>query len=632
MCGLIGVVGAAPPPALQRALDSLRHRGPDGSGLHVHGSVTLGHRRLAVIDLTGGAQPMRDPATGVAIVFNGEIYNHLDLRTDLVRGGRIFKTTSDTETLLALYLEHGEACPPMLRGMYAFVVHDPRSGTLFGARDPFGKKPLYWSAPRGTIRFAIASEPRALLALHEEGPWRPSMEGIQSYLRHDYVTGTNSAFDGIRQFLPGHAFSFDASPAAAAAPRQWEFWSPKIRSGRAVVREDAAVDEFRRLMLQAVDRRLLADVPVGILLSGGIDSSLIAALVARLRGRGSIPSFSIGFDDRRFDESAYAAEVARHVGTTHFVRTFGPDDCIEAITTVIRHMDEPFADPSILPTAMLSRFAREHVTVALGGDGGDELFAGYDTFKAQPAAAALRSLLPGAFDRAADRLAGLGGADSAVTHMPIEFKVRRFLRGYRFRGEEMLAAWHSPFDEAGLRRLLPGVATAGTRAATRVLPQHDEGVAMLRWYQTVYLPYDILVKGDRASMLASLEVRCPFLDVELAEFVNDLPFEMKYRRGVRKYLLRQAMQAWAREGMTLPAAVHNRPKKGFGVPIASWLRGPLAERARVTLLERWPVSLEFVSANERKALLADHMSNRRNLWKEIWSLLVLAWWADKWVT
>jgi asparagine synthase (glutamine-hydrolysing) len=636
MCGIVGAVGDVSPDDFDRAVDTLTHRGPDGRGVDIDGAVALGHRRLSIIDLAGGAQPMRLESRGLRIVFNGEIYNHLDLRAQLAARGHTFVTHSDTETLLAAYAEWGEACVEHLRGMYAFVLHDTANLRLFGARDPFGKKPLYWTQPQdGALRFAFASEPKALLALL---PVRPGVSetGVCSYLAHDYVAGTGSAFHDIHRIAPGHSFVLSLDQAASVPPRIRCFWQPSFPR-RTTVPEPAAeavsVSTVQRLLMQSVERRLIADVPIGILLSGGIDSSIIAALVVKLRGRDQVPSFSIGFDDPRFDESQYAQDVADHIGTVHRSKTFGAQECIDAVRQVVKRLDEPFADPSVLPTAMLCAFAREHVTVALGGDGGDELFAGYDTFAAFPVAARVRKLLPAPVDSVLDALAGVLGTDSRSSHMPLEFKIRRFLRGYRQRGGAMLEAWHGPFDRRGREALGIALPVQSAWQSRPAASEHDEPESsdVLRWYQTVYLPDDILVKADRASMLHSIELRSPFLDVDLAEYVNALPFALKVRSGTRKYLLRRAIQAWHAQGLTLPAHVLSRKKKGFGIPIATWLRGPLAGMLQETLIERWPTSLSFIQEQARVTLVREHLSDQRNRGKELWALLVLAWWAEEWI-
>jgi asparagine synthase (glutamine-hydrolysing) len=637
VCGILGTIGAVDPAVFDRALDTLTHRGPDGRGVHRHGAVTLGHRRLSVIDPRGGAQPMLDAERDLSIVFNGEIYNHLELRAELATHGFRFQTTSDTETLLAMYAHYGRACVPRLRGMFAFVLHDARTGMVFGARDPFGKKPLYWRSVGGaTPILAFASEPRALLALRPGEHARASIPGIVSFLQHDYVTGVHSAYEGIQRVAPGHTFVIDLRTFAPGAPvESTRYWSAAatLRTRAPAVSEGEAVAKLQALIDRAVERRLLSDVPLGVLLSGGVDSSIVAALAARHTLHGKLKSFSIGFRDPRFDESRYAEEVAASVGTTHRCKFFGPEDLLASVDIVLRRLDEPFADPSVLPTAMLCEFAREDVTVALGGDGGDELFAGYDTFAALRPAALSRRMVPAFMDAMMDSGVGMLGTDSATTHMPLEFKVRRFLKGHRLRGGAMVRAWQGPFDSVGLDRLLPDIAWRDTvDADLDPLPSSaPESSAMLHWYQTVYLPDDILVKGDRASMLHSLELRSPFLDVDVANYVNALPFAMKLRGRTRKHLLREAIRGWQRDGMSLPDHVLSRPKKGFGVPIATWLRGPLREQLTTTLLDAWPGSLGVVSRPERARLIDEHLSGARNVWKELWSLMALARWADTWI-
>lgn len=638
MCGLIGVLGDVSPERVQAALDTLAHRGPDGQGVARFHGLTLAHRRLAVLDLVRGAQPLMTSDGALAIVFNGEIYNHRELRSALAESGYAFRTTSDTETLLALYARHGPDCVSMLRGMFAFLVYDSQKRTLFGARDPFGKKPLFWMAnPAPGMHFAIASEPRALLALDPERKCLVSHAGITGFLAHDYATGNDTVYEGIHRVGAATMFELPVDDTIRSELKEVRYWHPRVGRGATAAPASAlhAVSELQSRLQLAVERRMLADVPLGILLSGGIDSSIIAALVTRLQGRDVVRSFSIGFEDHRFDEGRHAAEVARHVGTLHENRVFGARECIESIRDVMRFMDEPLADPSILPTVLLCAVAREHVTVALGGDGGDELFAGYDTFEAIRPAQQLRRWFPAAADRLADLFVGLAGTNSRRSHMPLEFKVRRFLRGFRFSGAEMVRRWHAPFDNEGVQRLMPDIPIEQiNRDAADAGAEHagtSEQDAVLAWYQQVYLVDDILVKTDRASMKSSLEVRSPFLDLDLVDFVNGLPFDLKMRGGERKHLLREAIREWQQQGLTLPSSVLERPKKGFGIPIADWLRGPLVDDVHHTLGDAWPDVLSFIVRPERDRLVAQHMNGRRNCAKELWALLVLAWWANYWL-
>ncbi len=628
MCGILAAVGATA-AELDEAARLMAHRGPDAHGAIQEGDVALAHRRLSIIDLAGGAQPMVLDAHRVSVTFNGEIYNHLEIRAALAERGHRFLTTSDTETLLCAYVEYGTECLSHFRGMYAFVLHDRRKNLLFGARDPFGKKPLYYTEQPGKrIAFAAASEPRSLLALLPASQRKLSHEAISSFLLHDYVTGEQSAFESIRRLPAGFAFTRAVNDQSTW--RMWQHWRPRVSAvnGSAVKLGDAIVGVRTRLET-AVRRRLIADVPVGILLSGGIDSSVVAALTTKLAGRGQVASFSMGFDDPRFDESPFAKEVAEAVGTRHHVRVFRPEDCLAQLERIVAHADEPFADPSILPTAMLCEFARESVTVALGGDGGDELFAGYDPFVAVRPAAIARRLIPSALDPLLGKLAATLPADSSSTRFSLEFKARRFLRGFRLGGARMITAWQGPFDLPGLHALAPELAVQfGTVVIDDDEPMEDSA-ALLQWYQRRYLTDDILYKGDRASMMHSLEVRSPFLDIDLADYVNALPLSLKLSGGERKVLLRRAIASWAE--LKLPASLLHREKRGFGIPVATWLRGPLKDMLRERVLDAWPGSLDFVKRAERERLVSVHLAGRQNLYKELWALLVLSVWADRWL-
>lgn len=628
MCGILAAVGATA-EELAAAARTMTHRGPDAHGACEDGGIALAHRRLAIIDLSGGAQPMVLTDHPVSITFNGEIYNHLELREVLAARGHRFRTSSDTETLLAAYVEYGTACLGKLRGMYAFLIHDRRTGTLFGARDPFGKKPLYYmERPGQRVSFAVASEPRALLELLPPGERGLSHEGIASYLLHDYVVGEQSAFAAIKRLPPGAAFTRNLHDQASW--RQWLHWRPVVSTTHARPTDARdAIAGVRTHLARAVERRLIADVPVGVLLSGGVDSSVIAALMAQVVGRDTVASFSMGFDDPRFDESPFAREVAERVGTRHNVMVFRPENCLAQLDRIVGHVDEPFADPSLLPTAMLCEFARQSVTVALGGDGGDELFAGYDPFLAVRPARIARALVPAPFDPLLKHAATWLPAESRATRFSAQFKASRFLRGFRAGGVGMITAWMGPFDLPGLKALSPDLARQYGRVVVDDDEPDDDAASVLQWYQRRYLTEDILVKGDRASMMHSLEVRSPFLDLDLAEYVNALPLRLKLHGNERKVLLREVVQSW--DALNLPPSLLTRPKRGFGIPVATWFR----EELRSMLLERvvhaWPRTLDFISRTERERLVNVHLSGAQNLYKELWALVVLSMWAERWV-
>jgi asparagine synthase (glutamine-hydrolysing) len=631
MCGICGFVGDGRPGALQAMTDALAHRGPDADGSFRGDGVELGHRRLSIVDLEGGRQPMADEAGELVIVFNGEIYNHPDLHARFSADGPP-RTTSDTESILRAYRRYGTACVDHLDGMFAFVLYDRPRRLLFGARDRFGEKPLYYTTrPCGRMRFAFASEIKSLLACPEiAAAVAVSEPALVSYLLNDYVTGTQSIWHGIEQLGPATAFTYGLPGSGRDGFQAWTFWR------RAVAGDDGsppatpppypeACANLVDLLTRSVERRFMADVPVGVLLSGGIDSSSIVACAQRA---GCLPlkTFSIGFAEESFDETPFSAEVARHFGTDHYHRLFTTADFLARADLVAGMMDEPFADPSVLPTSLLCELAAEHVKTVLGGDGADELLAGYDPFKALSAAAWYERLVPPRVHRGVvAALAGL--VPDSDANMSLSFKVSRFLRGMHVPAGQRVRTWMGAFSPVQLASLMPDVRLpAQPVAADRAAPRSSDAVALaLDFYQSSYLTNDILVKVDRASMLHSLEVRSPFLDTALAEYVNRLPSHYKHHRGVSKRVLKDAL---LRSGL-LPSSIVTRRKKGFGIPVARWMRGDLHGHFRDVLLDDMPAPLGMLSRPAITDLWTRHTRRHVNAYKELWALYMLIQWARR---
>lgn len=591
MCGIVGFVGEGERSDLERMTAALAHRGPDGEGIHVDpgSGVHLGHRRLAVVDLAGGAQPMWSGDGELGVVFNGEIYNHAELRAELEgRGHRFRSHHSDTETLLYGYREWGEGLPGRLNGMFAFVIHDRPRRRLFAARDRMGEKPFYYSHRPGL--FAFASELEALVRHPAIAP-RLDQRALQKYFAYGFIPAPHALYEGCRKLPQGCALTLDLADDRLTLSRYWAFrLEPDPAWGERPVAELA--EELGGLLSQAVRRRLMSDVPLGIFLSGGIDSSTVLALAARHATPASVQSFAIGFDEPSYDESPFARRVAGHLGCRHREERLTLERAREAMPAILGRMDEPLGDPSLLPTALLSAFTRRHVTVALGGDGGDELFAGYDPFAALAPGRLYQRWVP-------PRLHG--GLRRLVEHLPrsgrnmsLDFKLRRALSGLSHPPELWNPVWMAPLapeERAELfARPLPLEELydealelwAGSRTAHPV----DRS---LEYFTNLYLPDDILTKVDRASMMVGLEVRAPFLDNEVVEFARKLPHRFKLRRGVRKFLLKEAVAA------LLPRGIIHRPKKGFGIPVAQWLRelppppppGPHLPLAGAAVERRW---------------------------------------------
>ena len=610
MCGICGEVSFGAPPdveGVRRASRAIAHRGPDAEGFHTDGPASFGHRRLSIIDLATGDQPMvRD---GVTLVFNGEAYDFQALREELKKLGHTFSTRSDTEVVLVSYLQWGERFAEHVHGMFALSLWDSRARKLVLARDRLGKKPLYyWNSGS---RLVFGSELKALLA--HGVPRELSQEAFVQYLACEYVPAPLSIYQGIFKLPAAHVAVFDLN--GLRLRRYWELPMPGAR------REDPA--ELLALLDQAVAKRLVADVPVGVFLSGGVDSTAIAALATRHSSR--VRTFSIGFTEESFDESRWALLASKQLGTEHTLEKFESQACIDLLPAAAAQLDEPLADPSFLPTLLLSRFTRKSVTVALAGDGGDELFAGYDPFLAHRPAALfahvsrpLRSLLQSA----------VGLLPSSSRNMSLDFRLKQFLRGVDARPSLRHQSWLASFlpgelqgllakdlrvqatSEVAFRAVLEDAARSGARPGSV-----DEA---LRFYVTRYLADDILVKADRASMAASLEVRAPFLDTAVVEYALSLPWQSLLSLTRTKVLLKRALRG------VVPEAILQRPKKGFGIPVAAWIRGPLRPAMEEAMSDLAKSGLFEPKALH--ALLQTHLSGRADLRKPLWTLLMFQLW------
>ncbi len=629
MCGIAGIVhpdaGSAEAPQLPDAeiramTGAIAHRGPDAEGFFAAPGVALGNRRLKVIDLPGGVQPMSDASGAVWVTYNGEIYNFREVRAELEARGRAFSTAGDTEVLVQGYLEWGEQFVGRLNGMFAFAIWDRREGRLFAARDPMGQKPLYYTRlADGTLLFA--SELKALVA-HSHFRPRVDPEGLAAYLTFEYLPAQLSICDGVRKVPPGHTLTF--ADGRLQVRQYWDLpFGEEDDSGDAVGR-------FRALFDRAVARHLIADVPLGVFLSGGIDSSAVAAAATRARPRESVKTFAIGFDEPSYDESKTARLVAEHLGTEHYERIFSVETLREVLPKVTANLDEPFGDASLLPTYLLSAFAREHVTVALGGDGGDELLLGYPTFGAEAFARAYRHLPPWlrrVLRRQADRL------PVDPRNFSFDFVVQSFLRGVEYGDAARHPVWlGSVVPGNGTDPLHPDLRREYPldRVLTPALdayaagPERSWRQRLSYQYCKTYLAEDILHKVDRASMAVSLETRSPFLDRELVEFIARLPARWKLRAdGTSKVILRRACAD------RLPATTLARKKKGFGIPLAAWLRGPLSELTDDLLSSERIRSAGYFSPEVVGRLLGEHRRGLRNHRKILWTLLSFELWRDR---
>ena len=572
MCGIAGFVGEGDQGDLERMTRRLAHRGPDAEGFHVHQSdgVHFGHRRLSIIDLACGAQPMCTVDGHCVIIFNGEIYNHLELRNQLETLGCVFQSDhSDTEVLLHGYCVWGEQIVQMLNGMWAFALWDTRKRRLFLSRDRFGKKPLFWFRSGGTLAFA--SELTAL-AEHARCPRNVSRRALQKFFAYALVPAPHSLIEGVWKLPAGHNLTLDAG----GEPVVRRYWRFEIEPDEGMMRRsrNELAEELLETLERAVKRRLMADVPLGVFLSGGIDSTAVAALAARHTGAERLRTFSIGFNEPTFDESAYAMRAAEFLGTDHRSEILDLDKACDVLPGILQQLDEPQGDNSLLPTWLLSRFTRRYVTVALGGDGGDELFAGYDTFRGLNMAAWYARVVPRPVHGALRALAGRLPVSHA--NLSFDFKIRRGMRGASHQALYWNPVWLGALEPEEIARLFgepiePEELYSEAVEAWDSCRQPNLVDRTLQFYTELYLQDGILAKVDRASMMHGLEARSPFLDLEVANFARRLPHGLKIRGGITKYLLKKALEP------LLPLEIIYRKKKGFGTPVGEWFR---SERLR----------------------------------------------------
>src|SRR5260221_1654643 len=566
MCGIGGFIGAYDTTVAEAMLAAMPHRGPDGTGIwsDVESGVHLVHRRLAIVDVATGQQPMWDESGEIGIVFNGEIYNHQALRRQLTALGHHFATDhSDTEVISQGYKAGGSAVVDRLNGMWAFALLDRRQKQLLLSRDRFGEKPLYWY--RGDGVFAFGSELRVLLA-HPQIQPAISRLAVQKYFAYGYIPSPQTIYAGIEQLPAGHSALYDRSSHTIRVSRYWSFVLDPQEPHRAAAAEAEYSAGIRDLLAASVEQRMVADVPVGLLLSGGIDSSAVTYFAAKTSQQ--ITSFSIGFAEQSFDESTYAEMMARLIGSRHVVDQLSLTQADRLLPELLARLDEPMADASLLPCYLLFRHVGKHMKVALGGDGSDELFAGYDTFRALRWAKLYNSTVPQRLRHPLRLIAGM----LPVSHrnMSLDFKIKRALRGLDYPQPLWNSAWLGPLAPAELSDLLrgpldPEEVYSDAYAAWNACPQDDLVDKTMQFYVELYLQSDILTKVDRASMMHSVECRAPFLDLDLVNYIRRIPSRYKLHKGRTKHILKQALQD------ILPNDIIERPKKGFGVPVGKWL-------------------------------------------------------------
>ncbi|MBS0534401.1 MAG: asparagine synthase (glutamine-hydrolyzing) [Proteobacteria bacterium] len=644
MCGIAGFLaapGAAPAAELERRAqamgDAMAHRGPDDHGVwsDPETGTALCHRRLAIVDLSpAGHQPMHSGSGRYVITYNGEIYNFQDLRAELEAKGVTFRGHSDTEVMLEAFTAYGiEAAVKRLIGMFAIGLWDRQTRTLTLIRDRLGIKPLYW-AKFGSL-FMFGSE---LKAMHALPGWQPRIDrrAVASYLRHDYVPAPHTIFENVFKLEPGSILTLPAG----GEPTVQRFWDARevARNGIAnpIAGSDAELtDKLEALLKDAVQRRMVADVPVGAFLSGGVDSSAVVALM-QSANPGRVKTFSIGFDIPEYNEAPHAAAVARHLNTEHTELTVTSEEAMDVIPRLPHMFDEPFADSSQIPTFLVSALTRQHVTVSLSGDGGDELFAGYNRYQLALKMWRGLSLMPVPARRAmAASIKAVSPDRWSQMLSPLPAQLRPKAVGDKL--HKLADVLIQPDNTAIYRRLVthwepPSIMPAADeydtvlsdRSLSSEMPEFLDQMQFLDL--VTYLPDDILTKVDRASMAVALEARVPLIDHRVVELAWRLPHHVKVRNGVSKWLLRQVLYRH------VPKELIERPKMGFGIPIGEWLRGPLRDWAEALLDERRLIEAGFLDAARVRQVWQEHLSGQRNWQYLIWNVLMLEAWWQQWMT
>ncbi|MGH9142110.1 MAG: asparagine synthase (glutamine-hydrolyzing) [Vicinamibacterales bacterium] len=613
MCGIAGFVslsGRQPDlERLGRMVQTIRHRGPDDRGLFTSGPAALGAARLSIIDVAGGHQPISIDGGAVTVAQNGEIYNYVELREELQRAGRRFESACDTEVIAHLYAVHGVEAFGKMRGMFAIAIWDAAAGRLILARDRAGKKPLYCLERNGELLFG--SETKAILSALDRAP-AVSARALADFFTFGYVSGTGAIFEGMRRVAPGTALIVDAETGASRTEVFWR-WPAAVEVD--AMPEAEAIERLRAELIEAVRIRLRSDVPLGAFLSGGMDSAAVLALMTRQCAR-PVQTFTIGFGDPAYDEVDDARATAAHFGADHHEQIVKPD-CVRVAETLARHYDEPFADSSAIPTFYVAELARRHVTVCLTGDGGDELFAGYT-----PYADALGRVASAPLD-VLRAVVGVG-----ARQVPVHARGKGRLSTFAL-GPEAWFVWRrTVFPDY----LLEAVVERDVLDAARRLPEHeavaairaDSGTLLARlqqWDQRHYLPDDILVKVDRATMAHSLEARCPILDHHVIELAAGQSSARHGDAGAAKRLFREVIRPW------VPAAVLDRPKRGFGVPLRRWFKDQMIDWAGDILHDPRTRQRGWTRPHEVSALVAEHRSGSRDHAKRIWALVCLELWA-----
>ena len=597
----------------------MTHRGPDSEGLWIDEKIALGMRRLSIIDLHTGEQPVYSEDKSVVVVMNGELYNFREVRARLEKRGHKFETNTDTEILPHLYEEYGEDLVGHLNGMFAFALWDKNKEKLLIARDRFGEKPLYYGVFDDKLIFA--SEPKVLLAHPLINP-EINLQALREYLSFDYVPAPLSIYENIYKLPAAHLLTVEKGEVKTR-----RYWNLSFQKNGKTDSVEKAAEDLRELLADAVEMRLVADVPLGILLSGGVDSSTIAAFAQKFSSE-KIKTFSIGFEEDSFDESKFARQVAEHLGTEHYEEKLSVEKAAELISEIGTWLDEPLSDGSLLPTFLLSRFVRRHVTVALGGDGGDEIFAGYPMYLGHKVANVYKAIPQ--FLRKSLIEPFVNNLPVSNKNLSFDYKAKRFVAASKYDLVTRHHSWFGSFsiDEQNAllsRNVLENTSGDIYKEAKELLKICDAATEIEQMQfldMNFYMAEDILTKVDRASMAVSLEVRAPFLDPRVAEFAAALPLEYKLKGRKGKYILKKAV------GPLLPKNILHRPKKGFGIPIAEWLKNRLNPLMHDLLDAKRLRDQGIFNEKFVQKLIKEHETNAASHHKQLWTLLVFQLWFD----
>ena len=629
MCGITGWIkldkNDASPNAeavLHSMCEQIVHRGPDSEGIWSDDRVALGMRRLSIIDLKTGDQPVFNEDRSVVAMQNGELYNYREVRADLEKRGHKFTTQTDTEIIPHLYEEYGEAFVEHINGMFAIALWDSTKKRLILTRDRFGEKPVYYGVFDGKLIYA--SEPKSILA-HPSVKAELDLDALRHYLSFDYVPAPMSIYKGIHKLPAAHVLIVENGEL-----RTRRYWNLDFHKNGNVPTLERAANDLRDLLSDAVRMRLVSDVPLGILLSGGIDSSTVAAFATQ-HATEKVKTFSIGFEEDSFDDSKYARLVAKHLNTEHYEDRLSAEKAGDLISEIGQWLDEPLSDGSLIPTYLLARFVRQHVTVALGGDGGDELFAGYPMYLAHKMAA-VYGAVPGFLRRGLIEPV-VNALPVSTNNMSFDYKAKRFIRATHLDPVTRHHTWFGSFSIKQQQDLLTpdvvgqtnGDIYRGAREMLNLIDSANEIERMQFLDINFYMAEDILTKVDRAAMAVSLETRAPFLDPRVGQFAASVPVDYKLHGRKGKYILKQAVKD------LLPRKILSRPKKGFGIPIAEWLKGRLNPLLHDLLSPQRLREQGIFNDSYVQCLISEHESNKASHHKELWTLLVFQLWYERFV-